>query len=59
MNITPITRADITAMAHAAAENREPTDAANVFAPGTPDHSAFTDDYFEHMLALTKLAFEV
>lgn len=47
-----VTRADITALAHAAAERDEPADSANVFEPGTPNHRAFELDYFEHRLAL-------
>ena len=46
------TRAEITALAHAAAERNEPADSANVFEPGTPNHQAFELDYFEHRLSL-------
>ena len=46
------TRADITALAHAAAERDEPSELANVFEPGTPNYRAFEIDYFEHRFAL-------
>lgn len=51
-----LTRAEITALAHAAAERDEPTDTANVFEPGTANHRAFDLDYLQHRLALSETA---
>ncbi|WP_114973382.1 hypothetical protein [Rhodoferax ferrireducens] len=54
MQIKPLhqaTRADVTALAHAAAERDEPSEQANPFEPGTPNHRAFAVDYYQHMLA--------
>lgn len=55
MQIKPLhqaTRADVTALARAAAERDEPMESANVFPPGTPNHLAFEVDYFEHRFSL-------
>lgn len=51
-----VTRAEITAMAHAAAERDEPVASANVFAFGTPNYRAFELDYLERRMTLVELA---
>ena len=50
-----LTRGDITAMAHAAAERGEPTSQSNVFAVGTRSWRAFEVDYLAHSAALEPL----
>ena len=47
-----VTRAEITALAHAAAERGEPVAEANPFMRGSANWSAFNLDYFERRLAL-------
>nr|WP_319566246.1 hypothetical protein [uncultured Rhodoferax sp.] len=62
MQVKPLhqaTRADITILAHAAAERDEPMELANVFHPGTPNHLAFEVDYFEHRFSLGEPVMEV
>lgn len=48
-----LTRDEINALAHAAAERGDDLDKANVFEPGTPSHTQFRSEYLKRDFALT------